>query len=278
MVRAVEEAGIPTITKQEGISMKIYYVTPCSKEFAGGFAQVLESTTKRFARQGTEVACGWIAEGEQPFPTPTLHQFAEAANVVAMTKSIIDAEKAGYDAGIIGCFFDPGLYPARSVVNIPVTGPCESSVLFAHSLGFKYSIITLEDLIAPWIHENVRRYGLSERLGSVRGMGVTSEEAMKLYGDPEKLVKEFLKTSKVVLKEERIEVIIPGCTILSTILSAQNISGVDGVPIIDGVATSIKMAESLADLKQTCKYQVCRNGLYGREVGAPLSLPLRYKQ
>ncbi len=257
--------------------MKIWLVSPASKERGEEFHGVLESTTKKIAREGTEVTLGWIAEGEQPFSSPTLHQFAEAANVVAMTNSVITAEKEGYDAAVVGCFLDPGLYPSRSVVDITVTGPCESSVLLAHSLGFRYSIITLENSVATWIHENLMRYGLTAKLGSVRGIGLTSEEARKLYGEPEKLIDTLLKVAETVIKEDGAEVIIPGCTILSTILTASNISEVSGVPIIDGVATSIKMAESLVDLKKCCNYKVCRNALYGREKGAPLSAPLRYK-
>lgn len=258
--------------------MKIWFVNPASKEFSGEFIGVLESTTKKIAREGTQVTVVCIAEGEQPFSTPTLHLFAEAANIVAMTNSIITAEKEGYDAGVVGCFLDPGLYPSRSVVDIPVTGPCESSVLLAHSLGARYSIITLEDLIATWIHDHIVRYGLTAKLASVRGVGVTAEEAMKLYGEPNKLIDTFLRVSETAIKEDGAEVIIGGCTILTTILTASNISEVRGVPIIDGVATSIKMAESLVDLKKCCNYKVCKKTLYGREEqGAPLTVPLRYQ-
>jgi len=111
--------------------MKIWFVTPCSREFAGPFAEVLETTIKKFPREGTTVTCGWISEGEQPFSTPTLHQFALATNGVAMANSIIVAEKQGYDAGIVGCTIDPGLYAARSVVDIPVTACTESAVLLS---------------------------------------------------------------------------------------------------------------------------------------------------
>ncbi|HQM88108.1 MAG TPA: hypothetical protein PLC01_09695, partial [Methylotenera sp.] len=45
---------------------------------------------------------GWIDEGFQPFPTPTLHQFALAGTVVAMGQKAIEAEKAGYDAVVLG--------------------------------------------------------------------------------------------------------------------------------------------------------------------------------
>jgi len=159
---------------------------------------------------------------------------------------------------------------------MPITGPCESSVLLAHSLGSKYSIITLEDVHATWIHGTLTEYGLTAKLGSVRGMGVTAEDAIMLYSEPKKLVDAFLRVSKTVIEEDRAEVIIPGCTLISSILTAENKSEIDGAPIIDGLGTAIKMAENLVELREKCDYGVCRNGLYGREEGAPLSVPLNY--
>jgi Asp/Glu/hydantoin racemase len=119
-------------------------------------------------------------------------------------------------------------------------------------------------------------YGLTERLASIRGLGVTSEEAMRLYSNPKKLINLLTEKAKIFIKDDGAEVIIPGCTILSTVLSANNCCEINGVPIIDPIAASIKMAEVLVDLRKSCKYQVSRTGLYGREKDAPLSLPLKY--
>ena len=47
----------------------------------------------------------------------------------------VRAERAGYDAFIIGHFQDAGLYEARSVVDIPVLALGEASMLYACQLG-----------------------------------------------------------------------------------------------------------------------------------------------
>jgi Asp/Glu/hydantoin racemase len=194
-----------------------------------------------------------------------------------MAHSIVHAEKEGYDAGVVGCTVaESALHAARSVVDIPVTAPTESAILFAHTMGFKFSIITLEDSQTASLEGIIMRSGFTARLASVKGMGLTSEQACQLHSNPKKLADALTKMSKRLIKEDGAEVIIPGCTILSTILTANNIFEVNGVPVIDGVATSIKMAEALVDLKRSCNYKVCRNGLYGREKGALLSAPLRY--
>jgi Asp/Glu/hydantoin racemase len=100
--------------------------------------------------------------------------------------------------------------------------------------------------------------------------------AMRLYSNPKKLINLLTEKAKIFIKDDGAEVIIPGCTILSTVLSANNFCEINGVPIIDPIAASIKMAEVLVDLRKSCNYQVSRTGLYGREKDAPLSLPLKY--
>ena len=52
------------------------------------------------------------------------------------------AEKKGYDAIALGCFLDPGLQEARAMVEIPIASMGESSMLFASTLGKRFSIIT----------------------------------------------------------------------------------------------------------------------------------------
>ena len=50
----------------------------------------------------------------------------------------VEAEREGFDAFVIGCCYDPALTQCRELVNIPVVGPLEASVLlsrlFGHSL------------------------------------------------------------------------------------------------------------------------------------------------
>src|SRR5215213_5464302 len=58
-----------------------------------------------------------------------------------LVRSIAAAEVQGYDAAIIGCFYDFGLDEGREISNrIVVTAPCESSLLLAVSLGHTFSI------------------------------------------------------------------------------------------------------------------------------------------
>lgn len=57
-------------------------------------------------------------------------------------ENMLVAEKKGYDAIALGCFLDPGLQEARSMVDVPIASMGESSMLFACTLGKRFSIIT----------------------------------------------------------------------------------------------------------------------------------------
>ena len=56
--------------------------------------------------------------------------------------AILQAERDGYDAAVIGCFYDTGLRPARELVRrLAVAAPCESACHIASTLGSSFSVI-----------------------------------------------------------------------------------------------------------------------------------------
>lgn len=116
------------------------------------------------ARPGTTVDMINLKEGYSDPTTP----YTEAYNAIEMIKRAYGAEKKGYDAFVIGCCFDPGLRQARALVDIPVIGPTESVALLASTLGNKFSIITYAPCFNAPMEELIERYGLADKLASVR--------------------------------------------------------------------------------------------------------------
>ncbi|MEM3929894.1 MAG: aspartate/glutamate racemase family protein, partial [Candidatus Korarchaeum sp.] len=74
-------------------------------------------------------------------------------------REVVKAERSGYDAFIIGCFYDPALIEAREVSNIVVAGPAESSLFIASLLGGKFSVVVGRRKWIPLMEEDVVRYG-----------------------------------------------------------------------------------------------------------------------
>ena len=71
------------------------------------------------------------------------HRYLEFLNEIQICEAALAAEREGYDAVAIGCFYDPAIRQARSLVRIPVVGLSETCMLVACSLGYKFALIAL---------------------------------------------------------------------------------------------------------------------------------------
>jgi Asp/Glu/hydantoin racemase len=87
-------------------------------------------------------------------------------------------------------------------------------------------------------------------------------ESAEKHSEPATMVDLFREKAVKAIKEDEAEVIIPGCTIVSTLLTSQKVFAIDEVPIIDPVYAGIKMAEVMVDLKKKRGTGVCRAGIY----------------
>lgn len=168
------------------------------------------------------------------------------AMVVPLMLNVVEmASTLGYEAIITGCFGDPGLHESREIVEIPVIGPGEASMLLACTLGHKFSIITVEKII-PQLERNVLLYGLANRVASIRSIETA---VVDLNKEKEKTKLALLNESKKAIDENRAEVIVLGCT--GMIGVADFLQSKLRVPVIDPVITAIKFAEMLISLKDS---------------------------
>ena len=163
------------------------------------------------------------------------------------------ATREGFDAFLIGNIADPGLREAREITTIPVFGLCETSVHLACMQGANFSIITGNEKHAPKIVENIGRYGLKDRLHSVRRMSV--ERLVDLdagFSDPAlraRLIDEFLTAARESVLEGA-EVIIPAIGVLMTLLADEGIYCVDDrVPVLSGITALVKMGEAAVRMR-----------------------------
>jgi allantoin racemase len=183
---------------------------------------------------------------------------------VEMVKRAFQAEKHGYDAFIIGCASDMALMECRSLVNIPVIAPTEACGHIAATLGNKFSIIDLQYATRPVIEGAVRNAGLSPKLASVRSPeGMDADKVSQLTSeDPAKAVQIFRDEMKRAIKEDGAEALLVSCMLTSAFLTEHGLYEVEGVPVIDLLAGSLKMAEIMIDLQDSFGTGVCKNTIY----------------
>lgn len=183
-------------------------------------------------------------------------KYMELLNNTYILDELIRRELIGYDAAVIGCFNDPGLWEARESLAVPVIGVGESAMLTACMLGRNFGIVTVRKKLIPVVEDNVRRYGLESRL--VRGVPIRSCELdEKLYpamfSEPAAIAVPPFEKEAIKLVEDGAEVVIAGCASLGPALYQAGYVKVAGtrVPVINATAVAVKTAEALGNLGRT---------------------------
>jgi allantoin racemase len=210
------------------------------------------SGVKKVAREDTEVEVHHVKHSSYMVG----FTYLEMLNNVWLIDGIIEAEKQGYDAAIIGCGNDPGLQQARQAVDIPVVGPTEAGMLLACMLGHRFGVITVADELVPMCDRNIRNYGLEWRATSPVRVYNLGDDPMKglfdMIDDPKVINPQFEELCHACI-EDGAEVIVPACCGLSpatSLLGYKEVPGT-GVPVIDVTQAAVKMAETLVDLKRS---------------------------
>ena len=168
-----------------------------------------------------------------------------APHILELAKN---AERDGFDAVVISCFFDPGLRAARELLSIPVTSAGESSLHLACSLGNRIGIVTTVANSIPVIHHLVRTLGLERQIATIRAASIGVLELDKSENTIEALLKE---TTRAIV-EDKSDVIVLGCTGMTEVATAlqQKVLAVGyEVPIVDPLRAAIQWAEMLVKLK-----------------------------
>lgn len=156
------------------------------------------------------------------------------------------AEANGYDAAIIGCFYDPALRGARELTTrMPVTAPAEACLHIANTVGERVSILVGRSKWIPEMHENVVKYGFKDRFASFRVLQMTVSEFQQ---DVARTEDRIMEEARLAVERDGADVIVLGCTIEFGFYT--KVQAEIGVPVIDAIAAPLRYAEFLADLQQ----------------------------
>jgi allantoin racemase len=168
------------------------------------------------------------------------------------------AERDGYHAAVVGCFYDPGLREARELVRIPVTAPAEACMHIAATLGHKFSIIVGRRKWVSKMEDNLDIYGLEKKLASFRILNFT---VSRMRRERQELERAVAREARLAITQDGAEVIILGCTVEAGF--SKRLMQRLKVPVLDPVIVSFKYAELLADLYS--KLGLSHSKIYGYE-------------
>ena len=154
-------------------------------------------------------------------------------------EKVKEAKNKGFNAIVIDCFGDPGVEAAREIVDIPVIGPGQSSMLLAIQIAEQFSIINILPETEPLIKRNVLKYGFEKFLTSIRTINIP---VLDLEKDVEKTLNIVFNEVKKAIEFDKAKAIILGCTGLSIIankLQEMLINENLNIPVIEPLRTAI---------------------------------------
>lgn len=229
--------------------MKLWYQSLVHKVETQPYGDILRRTFTHCVDPGTEVDLHGI---HNSLGLGVHYRFLEYQDMKDVIYNAIRAEKEGYDAFLIGNSSDAGLREAREMVNIPVLGLSETSMLVACMMGATFGLMTVSDKWTPRNIENVRRAGLESRLVGCVPLDSSPLELKKAMVDKSKrdaVMNLFMEGARKLIKQGA-EVIIPAGGDIIVFLAEDGIFEIDGTPILNGIYELIKMGETAVKLKK----------------------------
>jgi len=183
------------------------------------------------------------------------YAYLELLNNRSVIEGVIGAAKNGYDGAMIGCYSDPGLHEARSMVEIPVTAVGEASMIMGLLMGRKLAVVTIGAGYVPIIEKNIRLLGLESRfIGKqpVRHFDMRTNDLLDAFeGRCDKLISMFERVARSCV-EEGADCILAGCGWMGpcfTLCEYTEVAGT-GVAVLDGTSAALKLAEAMGDLSK----------------------------
>ena len=214
--------------------MKLHIVNPNT---TASMTAKIGAAARAVARAGTAITAVNPGFG----PASIEGYFDEAFSLPGLLDEIAKAPDA--DAFIIACFDDTGLEAARCATCAPVIGIGEAAFHMASLISEKFSVVTtLSRSIVP-IERNLAKYGLIARCARVRASDVPVLALEEEGSDARRRIEAEIARA---LDEDGAEAIVLGCAGMADLAAA--LAARFGVPVLDGVACAVALAEAAASL------------------------------
>jgi allantoin racemase len=214
--------------------MKLLLINPnTSTAMTAGIA----AAARQVAAPGTEVLAVQPGFG----PRSIEGHFDETIAAAGVAEQVRLA--SAHDAVVIACFGDPGLDAAREATRAPVLGIAEAAFHVASFLATGFSVVTTMTRTCVIAEHLVHKYGFERRCRGVHG---TDIPVLDLEDGGAGCVEAIEAVAREALARDRSGAIVLGCAGMAALCTT--LSQRLGVPVIDGVAAAVKLAEGLVGL------------------------------
>ena len=208
---------------------------------------------------------GTYTEGCAPIDA-IKYRYVAAVHELQVCDAALVAEREGFDALALGCFFDPGLRAARSLVDIPIVGLGETCALVACSLARKFGLVTLCGDQSADYSDLMLAYGLERRFAGAIALDPPIDE-FSLEADEQaaRAIEERFDLACAAVIERGAEIIIPADGVLNEFLvRRRRLTARGGVPVMDSLGALFQHAAFLVRLARTTGTRVSRHQFYAK--------------
>ncbi|MCW4355897.1 aspartate/glutamate racemase family protein [Hoyosella sp. YIM 151337] len=178
------------------------------------------------------------------FGAPSIEGNFESYLAAVAVMDRVVSYRGEYDAVILAGFGEHGREGLQELLDVPVVDITEAAAHTACLIGRTFSVVTTLDRAVPMIEDRLKLAGLASRCASVRASGLG---VLDLDEAPSRTIDAVVAQAKAAVEFDRAEVIVLGCGGMAGIEHA--IREATTVPVVDGVAAAVKLAETLVALR-----------------------------
>ncbi|NEB81150.1 Asp/Glu/hydantoin racemase [Streptomyces sp. SID14478] len=213
----------------------------CNVNTTESMTEAIGAQARAVAAPGTEIVALTPAFGAE-----SVEGNYESYLAAIAVMETVRAYPGPFDAVIQAGYGEHGREGLQEILDVPVVDITEAAASTAQYLGHRYSVVTTLDRAVPLIEDRLRLAGLTDRCASVRASGMA---VLDLERDPDAAVEAIVEEAARAVEDDRAEVICLGCGGMSGL--AERVTERTGVPVVDGVAAAVTVAESLVRLGLT---------------------------
>lgn len=253
--------------------MKIWHQSFTDLTALPGYAGMLAEQGRRALSKGVVLDLHGVMPGTYPRGVAPVelgaYKWVQEMITVQVVENCIRAEREGYDAVAMSCFADPGLELVRSLVDIPVVSSLETALLVSCTVGRRPGLLALDGANVRILEPLVAAYGFCERVAGIHELRppLTELELDKGFKGSAELVERFRENARRLIAQGA-DVLIPAEGVLNTLMVRNELTEVDGVPVMDSYGAVLAMAEMLVQMQQRTGLRVSRSGAYAKPSAA----------
>jgi len=139
-------------------------------------------------------------------------------------------------------------------------------MLYACTLGRKIGLVTINPVFIPWHEDQITRYGLRERVISVRSLDTRVGDYMQAFEDTnayEEVRAQFTRQASALV-DLGAEIIIPAGGLPMLLFAREKDFAVRGATVLNGINVVMKMTEMAVKLARLDGTSVSRASWYSK--------------